>query len=150
MSKGNPIKAMAALMPTPLRTPEGFTIRPITLAMYAALERIKSPLVTCVDANDVMELLPSLYLLVHGPEAIFEGNLAELAFRWADTVPHSALASIRDACVRQMDIAAAVIPEKKKTRTSQTTDGSRRSSTTSRRSTGGASVKSSGTSRCRR
>ena len=46
MSVGNPKKAMAALMPGAVRTPEGLVVRPMTLAMYAALERIESPMVT--------------------------------------------------------------------------------------------------------
>lgn len=148
MSKANPRKAMAALLPTPIGD-----VKPMTLAMYAALERIESPLVTGVEPKDTAALLPSLYLLTHGAAEIFRGNLVALAFAWADTVPVSTMNEIRAACERQLDAVRDVIPEEepKKARASAaTTDGSPRSSTTSRSDTTGRSVKSSGKSRSRR
>ena len=145
MSKANPRKAVAAMMPLPIGE-----VKPMTLAMYAALERIKSPLVTGEDANDAIELLPSLYLLTHGAQEIFKGNLLDLAMAWADTVPVNAMEEIRAACQRQLQTVCDVIPERdpKKAKTSAvTTDGSPRSSTTSRGSTTGLSKRSSGKSR---
>lgn len=111
MSKGNPKKAVAALLPPPIRCTGGVTVRPMTLAMFAALERIESPMVTGKDAKDMVELIPSIYLLTHGPEAIFDGNLLDLAMRWADTVPVDTMAAVRKACERQMQTVVDVIPE---------------------------------------
>lgn len=148
MSKGNPRKAMAAILPLPIGQ-----VRPMTLAMYAALERINSPLVTGIDAKDSIELIPSLYLLTHGAQEIFKGNLLDIAMAWADTVPVSAMDEIRAACDRQLQSVRDVIPEqdpKKGTTSAGTTDGSPRSSTTSRGTTTGRSTKSSGKSRSRR
>ena len=65
---------MAAVLPLPIGE-----VKPMTLAMYAALERIKSPLITGEDAKDALELLPSLYLLTHGAQEIFKANLLDLA-----------------------------------------------------------------------
>ena len=142
MSKGNPKKAVAAILPTPIGE-----VKPMTLAMYAALERIGSPLVTGAEPKDAAELLPSLYLLTHGAAEIFRGNLVALAFEWADAVPVSAMAEIREACQRQMKTVMDVMPEAQKKTPRGTTDGSQRPSTSSRRPTAGASAKSSGKSR---
>lgn len=147
MSQGNPKKAIAALMPGSVKTPEGLVVRPMTLAMYAALERIESPLVTGREPKDAAELLPSLYLLTHGADQIFAGNLVALAFAWADTMPLTALAHIREACDRQMRVVMDVMPEAQKKTQRETTAGSPRPSTRRQRSTAGASGKSSGKSR---
>lgn len=150
MNKANPRKAVAAILPTPIRTPERLEVKPMTLAMYAALERIESPLVTGKEPKDAAELLPSLYLLTHGADQIFAGNLAALAFAWADTVPVSAMASVREACERQMRCVLDVLPEAEKKKTAAATDGSPRRSTTSPRNTAGATARSSGKPRSRR
>lgn len=141
MSKGNPRKAVAAILPTPVGA-----VKPMTLAMYAALERIESPLVTGAEPKDAAELLPSLYLLTHGAQEIFRGNLVALAFEWADTVPVSAMAEIREACQRQMKVVMDVMPEPQKKTPRATTAGSPRPSTSPRRPTAGASARSSGKS----
>lgn len=143
MSKANPRKAMAAMIP-----PAQTVIRPMTLGMYAALERIGSPLVTGVDAKDALELLPSLYLLTHDPREVFRGNILDLALQWADTVPVSTMAEIRAACEAQLGAVMDVIPEvdPKKAPSAATTGGLPRSSTTSPADTTGPSGRSSGKS----
>ncbi len=149
MSKANPRKAVAALLPLPLECPSagGLAVRPMTLGMWAALERINSPLVTGKEAKDVLELLPSLYLLTHDPREVLRGDFFDAAVAWADTVPVSAMEEIQRACFRQMDAMFAVLPEieKKKTKR-ETTGGSRSSLTGPHRNTGGASRKSCGAS----
>lgn len=142
MSKGNPRKAVAAILPAPIGE-----VRPMTLAMYAALERIKSPLVTGEEPKDAAELLPSLYLLTHGAAEIFRGNLVALAFEWADTVPVSAMREIREACECQMKTVMDVMPEAQKKTPAGATAGSRPPSTTPQSPMAGASAKSSGKSR---
>ena len=145
MSRGNPKKAMAAALPLDLEAPGGVTVRPMTLAMYAALERIDSPLVTGVDAKDTLELLPSVYLLVHGPAELFRGNLLERALAWADTVPRSTLDGVYAACVRQLAAATDVIPESGKKKAPRAmTAGSPRSPITSPAPTTGRGARSSG------
>ena len=153
MSKLNPRKAMASILPLPLRCGScGVTVRPMTLGMWAALERIGSPLVTGGEPKDALELIPSLYLLTHDPREVFRGNVIDLAMQWADTVPPSALAEIRTACYRQMNAAFDVMPEeeRKKAKSAATTASSPRSRTSRPKPTTGASKTSFGTSRSRR
>ena len=122
----------------------------MTLAMYAALERIESPMVTGVEPKDTAELLPSLYLLTHGADQIFAGNLLALSFAWADTLPVVAMQHIREACHRQMRTVMDVMPEAQKKTPKAMTGGSPQPSTRPPRPTAGASTKSSTKSRSRR
>ena len=93
MSKSNPRKAVTAIMPLPLQVGtengEPLVVRPMTLAMYAALERIGSPLLTGQEPENALDWLPTLYLVTHDPSEIFSGNLADKAFAWADAQPVS-------------------------------------------------------------
>lgn len=150
MSKSNPEKALAALIPAPIRA-GNFTVQPMTLGMFAALERIGSPLVTGKDAKDTLELIPSLYLLTHDPREIFAGNILDRAMEWANTVGVDAIGKIKAACDKQLKALFDVIPEtpadeKKK---KDTTAGSQAPRTSPPRSSAGASGKSSGKSRPR-
>lgn len=111
MSKANPRKAMAALLPLPIQCGTEIVVRPMTLGMWAALERIGSPLVTGEEPKDSLELIPSLYLLTHDPRDVFAGNILDLAMRWADSQPVTVMADIRKAAYRQMNAAFDVIPE---------------------------------------
>ena len=106
MSRSNPRKAMAALIP-----PGQAVIRPMTLGVYAALERINSPLITGNDAKDTLELLPSLYILTHDPREVFRGNILDLAMQWADTQPIEAVVAIRDAALEEIRAMLDVTPE---------------------------------------
>ena len=137
---------MAALLPLAVKCPCGETVRPLTLGMYAALERIGSPLVTGAVPKDALELIPSLYLLTHDPREVLASGFFDAAVAWADSLPVTALGEIRDACYRQMDAMGDVLPEEKKKTRRRATGGSRGSSTGRRRSTAGASGKSSGIS----
>ena len=152
MSKGNPRKAMAALLPTPLDVGGGYSVRPMTLGMFAALERIASPMVLDREPKDAMELIPSLYLLTHDPREVFRGDLLDRAMQWADSVPVSTMGAIRRACVRQMNAVYAVVPEddEKKARRAGTTAGFPRSYTGQPKPTTGASKTSCGASPSRR
>ena len=143
MSRANPRKAMAALLPLAARCPCGETVRPMTLGVWAALERIGSPLVTGEPPKDALELVPSLYLLTHDPREVLASGFFDAAVAWADTLPVTALGEIRDACYRQMDAMRDVLPEVKK-KTSQATAGSRTTSTGRAASTAGASRRRSG------
>lgn len=149
MSKSNPRKAMAAALPLPIRCVGGVTVKPMTLGMWAALERIGSPLVTGEKPKDALELIPSLYLLTHDPREVFRGNVVDLSMQWADTVPVATMDAVSCACYRQMNAAFDVVPEAdpKKARSAATTAGLPRSHTGQPRPTTGDSRKSCGTSR---
>ena len=115
---------MAALLPLAVKCPCGETVRPLTLGMYAALERIGSPLVTGAEPKDALELIPSLYLLTHDPREVLASGFFEDAVAWADTLPVTALGEIRDACYRHMGARGDVLPEVKK-KTSRAPAGER-------------------------
>ena len=140
---------MAALLPLPIGCGNGVTVKPMTLGMWAALERIGSPLVTGEEPKDALELIPSLYLLTHDPREVFRGNVVDLSMQWADTVPVKAMNEIQRACYRQMNAAFDVVPEDdlKKASRAGTTAGFPRSSTGQPKRTTGASGKSCGKSR---
>lgn len=148
MSKANPRKAVAAILPLTIECPCGATVRPMTLGMWAALERIGSPLVTGKEPKDALELVPSLYLITHDPREVLRGSFFDDAVAWADTLPVSALEEIQRACYRQMGAMFDVIPEVKKKHRPETA-GSRQSPTGRRASSDGAGMKSSGTSPAR-
>ena len=114
MSKTNPRKAMAALLPLAVECPCGAVVRPMTLGMWAALERISSPLVTGKEPKDTLELVPSLYLLTHDPREVLRGTFFADAVAWANTLPISAVEEITRACYRQMGAMYDVLPEVKK------------------------------------
>ena len=145
MSKANPRKAVAAILPLAVECPCGATVRPMTLGMWAALERIGSPLVTGKEPKDTLELVPSLYLLTHDPREVLRGSFFDDAVAWADTLPVSALEEIKRACYRQMGAMFDVLPEVKK-KSSPETAGSRPSPDGRRGSADGAGMKSSGKS----
>ena len=145
MSRTNPRKAVAALLPLAVRCPCGVTVRPLTLGMWAALERIGSPLITAEPPKDALELVPSLYLITHDPREVLASGFFDAALAWADTLPVTALGEIRDACLRQIGAMGDVLPEVKK-KASPATAGSRQSPTGRRTSTAGAGGRSSGKS----
>ena len=140
---------MAAILPLPIKCGKDVTVKPMTLGMWAALERIGSPLVTCEEPKDSLELIPSCYLLTHDPREVFRGNVVDLSMQWADTVPVATMDAIRRACYRQMNAAFDVMPEDdpKKATGAATTAGLPRSHTGQPRPTTGASRKSCGPSR---
>lgn len=70
---------------------EGFTQpAPITLGQIALLEKIKSPLVTPSGSCELLDLLPSLYLLSMSAREGLEHltTLQADALAWADTLSH--------------------------------------------------------------
>ena len=83
----------------------------MTLGMWAALERISSPLVTGAEGRDTLEIIPSLYLLTHDPREVFRGNIIDLAMEWADKQPVGALAAIKAAADQQIAAITDVLPE---------------------------------------
>ena len=114
MSRANPKKAMAAILPLTVRAVSDgrvYEVRPMTLGMWAALERISSPLVTGAAVRDTLEIIPSLYLLTHDPREVFRGNIIDLAMEWADEQPVGALAAIKAAADQQIAAITAVLPE---------------------------------------
>ena len=143
MSKANPVKAMRAVLPAPIDVGGGYRVRPLSLGMYAILERIGSPLITPGATPDVLETIPSLFVLTHDPAEALGGDLFERALAWADQVPPAIIVDIRDAAVRQIRAMTDVVPEAGKKKAA-TTAGSSRASTSPARPTAGATRTRSG------
>lgn len=148
MSKANPIKAMRALVPAPIVTACGCEVKPLTLGMYAVLERISSPLLGEVPVDGTLSLLPSLYVLTHDPSDALAPRLFERSVEWADTLPPAALLEIRDAADRQIRAMLDVVPEPKDGK-KKLTAGSRPSPSGAPRPTAGDGTRSSGKPRRR-
>lgn len=109
MAKSNPAKAVAALLPVAIRG-EGWEVRPLTLGIFAILERISSPLLEAGAKPQAMDLIPSLYVLTHDPMDSLTGDLFAKSVAWADTLPPRALAGIRAAVMRQVRVVTDVVP----------------------------------------
>lgn len=150
MSKANPEKAVRAILPAPITCPCGCVVRPLTLGMFAVLERIHSPLLGETPADGALSLVPSLYALTHEPADALAGDLFGRSLAWADTLPPAALAEIKDAAERQVAAMLAVVPEPPPSKKKATTDGSPSSPNGPRTNTAGRSTKSSGGPRPRR
>ena len=111
MSTANPEKAVRAILPVPIQCKCGCTVRPVTLGVFAVLERIRSPLLGETPVDGPLSLIPSLYALTHDPADSLAPNLYERSLEWADTLPPSALAEIRDAAERQCAAMLDVVPQ---------------------------------------
>lgn len=112
MSKSNPEKAMAALVPAPINVGD-MSVRPFTLGMYAILERIKSPMLVPGEHNDILTTIPTLYAVTHDPADVLD-NLADIdrvALAWADTLHPSVMPKLKDACTAQFKAMLDVITE---------------------------------------
>lgn len=150
MSKENPVKALRALLPRPIAIDGlGVEVRPLSLAAFALLDEIGSPLVRerGTVPNTPFALLPSLYVLTHDPLDVLAGmageNLLKTALQWADTLPPSALAKIDHAARVQIGVFLDVAPKSKKEEGTQTTDGSPRPRSSRPRRSAGRSPTSS-------
>lgn len=148
MSQANPEKAMRALVPEPVRCDCGVEVRPPALGVYALLERIASPLLTGAQ-TDTLGMLPTLYVLCRGAEALAAWDRLEAAaVEWADTLPPTAVGEIERAArlqvARMLDVVGQ---EPVKKNGPATTAGSRRSRSGRQSATDGVSQKSSGKSR---
>jgi hypothetical protein len=125
MSTSNPAKAMSALIPEPIVTPEGVAVRPLTLGTFALLERIKSPTLYKCEV-DSLALLPSLYLMTHDPAEVHSAfdRLDALALSWAETLPPTAVGSIEAAAKSQIQRMLDVIAPEGDGKKKATTAGS--------------------------
>ena len=130
MSKANPRKALAALLPAPIRIGAlGVEVRPFTLATFAVLEKIGSPMLAPEGRGaGVFDLVPTLYAATRAPaeclDQLADGTFARRAIEWADTVPGTAMPLLKDAILRQVGTVYDVVPETPQKKTAGTTAGS--------------------------
>ena len=150
MSAANPRKGISALLPRTIEVGGGYAVRPLSLGMYAILERIKSPMLDSGAHPDALELVPTLFALTHDPLESLSGNLFEKSVAWADEVDPKMLVRIRDAAAKQIAAMTDVIPEADPKKKEVTTDGSSATPSSRPRPTAGDMRKSCGGPRRRR
>lgn len=126
VAKPNPRKALAAFLPASIPIPgTDVAVRPLTLAAYAILEKIGSPLVVPSEGVTALDVIPTLYVLTHDPVEVMSEDLAAASVAWADGLAPSALIPIEEAARRQVRAWLDVLPEVEKKKTSpRATDGS--------------------------
>lgn len=87
----NPEKALDAILDGE-RKAGGLTVKPLTLARYALLEKIKSPILT--GEGDMTGLIESIYVMSAPVEDLAGRDVGEIkrdACVWADSLPLGAL-----------------------------------------------------------
>ena len=112
----NPRAALAALLPPPVVLADiGEEVKPFSLAMFAALDAIRSPLLygAAGDATPTA-VIPSLFVACKGWREAQRPNLLARAMDWADALPPSALAALKEAVAAQVRVLLDVTPESKK------------------------------------
>jgi hypothetical protein len=112
----NPRAALAALLPPPVAVEgTGEEVKPFSLAMFAALDGIRSPLLYGgpQDATP-LSVIPSLFVACKGWREAQKPDLFDRAMAWADALPPSALVALREAVARQVSTMLDVTPESKK------------------------------------
>lgn len=112
MSNTNPKASIKALFPEPITCGMGVEVKPLTLAHYALLEKIGSYLVNGDHTPDSMEVIRTYYICTHSSKDVLEsfGNLDELAFQWAESLPPSMNGRIAEAILDQINAMSKVIP----------------------------------------
>lgn len=149
----NPQKALSAALPPSIDVCSGaYSVKPITLGIFALLERYRSPMLfpQAGKAVQTLDLLPSLYILTHDVADSLSGNILDKALEWADTVGVNALGEIRDAAQRQLAAIADIMPEGVKKKSATRTAASPTGSTGARANTAGTGRPSCSASRSRR
>jgi hypothetical protein len=112
----NPRAALAALLPPSVAVEgAGEEVKPFSLAMFAALDAIRSPLLYGgpQDATP-LSVIPSLFVACKGWKEAQKPDLFDRAMAWADALPPSALVALREAVARQVSTMLDVTPESKK------------------------------------
>jgi hypothetical protein len=112
----NPRAALAALLPPSVAVEgTGEEVKPFSLAMFAALDAIRSPLLYGgpQDATP-LAVIPSLFVACKGWREAQKPDLFDRAMAWADALPPSALVALREAVARQVSTMLDVTPESKK------------------------------------
>ena len=125
MSTSNPDKAMLALIPETIRTSYGVEVRPLTLGVFALLERIKSPTLIDCGKVDTLALIPSLYIMTHDPAEVHAqwNDMEVRAVAWADTLPPQCVGEIEAAATVQIRRMINVIAPEGDGKKKATTDG---------------------------
>ena len=112
---GNPDAALRALLPADVVLEDiGVRVRAPSLAIYAILERIGSPMLVG-GACSTLQAVESCFVLTHEAREVAvllspETALRTAALEWADALPPGALGRIQEAAASQVAMVLEVIP----------------------------------------
>lgn len=111
----DPKTAIDALLSTET-TVGSLTIHPITLARYALLELVESPLVGGPTTNSVTDLIPTMYIMTSDKSALKSYNsrtvdcLLDDAMRWADDISVSEFDEVVNVIANKLADMQKVVP----------------------------------------
>ena len=118
MSTGNPQTALDALLETESTKSR---VKPLTIARYALLELVESPLTSKAKTPTLANIIPTLYIMcaetedLRGWSSKSAGELVDEAYRWADGVEDIGLVNeLVAGVVDKVKQANYVAPEPKK------------------------------------
>ena len=110
----NPEKAIDAILDDEQNI-GGIVVKPLTIARYALLERMNSPILTC-KTDSVEDVMTTLYVMTADVKDLVGKSNTELrnaAYVWADDVPPPYLGIISQQIIRQLSDVKYVAPDGK-------------------------------------
>lgn len=117
MSKSNPAKAVAAMLPLPIECGGDVVVYPLSLAHYAILESIDSPMLWAEDRAStdnctMLKMLSSLYVVTHAANEVFGAlpSLDDIAIEWSSNLLPSQFEQIKSAVNQQIQLMLNVVP----------------------------------------
>lgn len=108
----NPVKAIEAIFPGDIDVGNGISVKPLSLAHYALLEKIHSYIICDDHEPDSIEVLKTFYICAHDAKDVFKDldNLGEIALEWGDKLPPYLTDKIIEAISKQIDNMLNVSP----------------------------------------
>ena len=113
---GNPAKAVEAILDDDRDVGGGLTVHPLSIARYALLERIGSPILFKKADDSVDGIVATLYVMCADVEDLVGRNNSEIrrdALVWADEISPDRIKDISEEIVRQIQTATFVSPDGK-------------------------------------
>ncbi len=112
MSQDNPAAALDALAPGSIQV-GAHSVRPITLGVYALLDRFDSPLTRSDAPGDMLGSVVTFYIMTRDPVPLLDrlDFLRADALAWAETLHIADSKALTEACLEQLRRVNAVVPD---------------------------------------
>ena len=117
MDNTNPSVALDALLESTVKV-GNIEVHPLTVARYALLEMVKSPLVNFGNKLDILTAIPSVYIMAVPAKELRKYNshniqqLEEDAFEWAeDALVIDSVAKVLDLLAQKLLDLRRIMPE---------------------------------------
>lgn len=117
MDNANPDVALNALLESTVNV-GNIEVHPLTVARYALLEMVKSPLVNFGNKLDILTAIPSVYIMAVPAKELRKYNshniqqLEEDAFEWAeDALVIDSVAKVLDLLAQKLLDLRRIMPE---------------------------------------